>query len=257
MRGVFTPRPAPEVIITGMPKSGTTAVARLMGIASGKNVVSDPFNVLDNKAIQFRDRVFSGEVTIGDLVQRYASVFRGEVIKDPNFIFFAEDLTHVFPDASWIFTVRDPRDNIRSVLNRLGLPGRISGIDLDNEKIGATWRRVLSGQTPNIKGRDPIHRLALRWNMMAQTALESDRMIISVYEAFNADKEGAIQKLCDLTGLGNLHSIRTHMDKQFQPKGDSNAAWGDFFGNSELETILKSCQPLMSRLGYGDNGWQR
>ena len=113
IRDALAMRPAPRVIITGMPKSGTTAIARLVGVASGKKVVSDPFNILDNRGIEFRDPLFAGELSIGWLIRRYASVFRAEIIKDPNFIFFADDMMRLFPDANWIFTVRDPRDNIR------------------------------------------------------------------------------------------------------------------------------------------------
>ena len=242
--------PRPRVFVTGMPKSGTTAIVKLMGIASAEKIVSDPFHLLDKRGVRFRDALFAGETSVPQLMRRYPSVFRGTILKDPNFIFFADAIAKAYPDAHWVFTVRDPRDNLRSVLNRLGLPGKAHEIELEKREIGDTWRRVLEGRTPEIRGKDPIHRLAQRWVMMAEIALASERMTLSRYEQFNADKQAAIAGLCDATGLRNAHSIAAYMDTQFQPRGDRDAVWEEFFGPPELAMILDICGPTMARLGY-------
>ena len=249
--------PAPRVFVTGMPKSGTTAVARLMGIASGQQTVSDPFHLLDKRGVRFRDALFAGETSVPQLMRKYPSVFRGTILKDPNFAFFANTIAEAYPDAQWVFTVRDPRDNIRSVLNRLRLPGKADQIELQDDAIGQTWRRVLEGRTPEIRGDDPIHRLAVRWVTMAEIALASGRMTISRYEQFNADKQAAIAELCEAAGLMSVHSIAPYMDTQFQPRGNRNAVWEEFFGQPELAMILDTCGPTMARLGYDPGGGVR
>ena len=242
--------PRPLVFVTGMPKSGTTAVVKLMGIASGASIVSDPFHLLDKRGIRFRDALFAGETSVSQLMREYPAIFRGAILKDPNFVFFADAIAERYPESHWVFTVRDPRDNIRSVLNRLRLPGKARDVDLENREIGDTWRRVLEGRTPEIRGKDPIHRLALRWVMMAEIALSSGRMTLSRYEQFNADKQGAITALCKAAGLTSANSIAPYMDTQFQPRGDRDAVWEEFFGAHELAMILDTCGPTMERLGY-------
>ena len=242
--------PRPRVFVTGMPKSGTTAIVKLMGIASGEKTVSDPFHLLDKRGVRFRDALFAGEISVPQLMRQYPSAFQGVILKDPNFVFFADAIAKAYPDAHWVFTVRDPRDNIRSVLNRLGLPGKAHEIKLESPEIGETWRRVLQGRTPEIRGKDPIHRLALRWVMMAEIALSSGRMTFSRYEQFNTDKQGSITTLCNATRLTSAHSIAPFMDTQFQPRGDRNAVWEEFFGAHELAMIYDTCGPTMERVGY-------
>ena len=56
------------IIITGNPKSGTTAIAVLLGKATGKTVTSDVFYRLDRETGAFRERLFDEELTFHDLV---------------------------------------------------------------------------------------------------------------------------------------------------------------------------------------------
>ena len=46
-------------IVTGMQKSGTTAIAKLLGAATGKSVCSDPFyNLYEKTKIDFRSEIY-------------------------------------------------------------------------------------------------------------------------------------------------------------------------------------------------------
>lgn len=250
--GRLSPRPRPLLFISGMPKSGTTAILELMGIASGCATVNDPFHRLDRRGVVFRDDLYGGRVTLGQLIERHPRVFRGEIIKDPNLIFFFAELAEGYPDTGWVFTIRDPRDNIRSLLNRLKLRGRAEALEPLPDNLGDTWRRVLEGRTPEIPGRDPIERLANRWVRMAEVVADAgERVIVSRYEDFVRAKERHVEKLCQNAGLEARYSIAEHVDRDFQPKGDRNVVWSEFFGERELRCIEGICGEWMQRFGYG------
>lgn len=241
----------PAAFITGMPKSGTTAVVRLMGLCAGAESVSDPFHILDQRGIKYRDNLFAGRMSCVRLMRRHRTVFRGALVKDPNLIFFFNEVRTAYPGATWIATVRDPRDNIRSILNRLGLPGRSELLkDLPSD-LGETWRRVLEGRTPSLPGGTVIERLAARWVAVANVYRQAaTSMVLSRYEDFVVDKEVVIQSLCRAAGLEPVKSISEYVDRQFQPAGDRSVSWQEFFSPQDLASIDGICGNLLPAFGY-------
>jgi hypothetical protein len=247
----FGPAPRPGVFVCGMPKSGTTAVLRLMGIASGESTSNDPFYELDVRGVVFRDAVYNGELDIGRLVKTYPAAFRGTLVKDPNFVFFRSRMTELYPEAAWVFTIRDPRDNIRSILNRLRLPGRDALLVQQMGNLRGAWRDVLEGRNPASGGRSPIEHMARRWLQMAERARDAGNgVVISRYEDFVRDKPGRIAELCRAVGLDPVHSIEADADREFQPRGDRKAVWSEFYGADELAAIESTCGPLLAHFGY-------
>ena len=247
----FSAPPRPAVFVSGMPKSGTTAILRLMGLASGQSAVNDPFYKLDLQGIRFRDALFSGQIELAELMRRYPRVFRGRLVKDPNLVFFHEHLSATYPAASWVFTIRDPRDNIRSILSRLQLPGQVEAMQPLLSRIPDTWRRVLDGRSPDSGGNTPIEALARRWARMAESMHQAGASIVlSRYEDFLRDKSAHIAALCRAVDLDPKHSILEHADTQFQPKGDRRAVWSEFFGPTELQAIEEICDPWLATYGY-------
>jgi hypothetical protein len=238
-------------MVSGMPKSGTTAIAMLMGEAAGLRVNSDPFNRMDEAGIRFRDPLYSGSLDLSELIQTYRRFFPGDLIKDPNFIFFADAVRDIFPSAPFVFVIRDPRDNIRSLLNRLNLPGRIQQEPPPYQGINPTWQRILEGRTPDVPGSNYVQRIAERWALASRLYLErADWMIHVQYEAFKAAKEKTVSATLHHLGFTRLKPIDHLVDRQFQPKGDHTVTWEEFFGPEELQTIEAVCGAEMRQLGY-------
>jgi hypothetical protein len=247
----FSAPPRPAVFVSGMPKSGTTAILRLMGLASGQSAVNDPFYKLDLQGIQFRDELFSGQIGLVELMRRYPRIWRGQLVKDPNLVFFYEHLSATYPAAGWVFTIRDPRDNIRSILNRLQLPGRVAAMQPLLSGIPDTWRRVLDGRSPDFGGNNPIEAMARRWARMAERMQQAGAsIVVSKYEDFMRDKSAHIAAMCRAVDLEPKYSISEHVDTQFQPKGDRRAVWSEFFGPTELKAIEETCGPWLAAYGY-------
>ncbi|CAN5607876.1 hypothetical protein BH23GEM9_BH23GEM9_23200 [soil metagenome] len=245
LRGPLRPR----IVVTGMPKSGTTAVAMLLGAAAGLKVNSDPFHRLDRAGVDFRDGLYAGALPLHELLRRHRRFFRGGLVKDPNFIHLPAAL-EALGSAGWVFVVRDPRHNIRSLLNRLGLPGRIEqGARLEN--ISPTWRRVLDGRTPDVPGTNHIERLAHRWALAARSyAAAADRMVVIRYESFVTDKAAAVEATLHDLGIPGGRSIEQLADRQFQPRGQRGVTPAEFFGPDELASIERICKVDMQKLGY-------
>jgi hypothetical protein len=239
------------IVITGMPKSGTTAIAKLLGEATEKRVSSDPFYRLSQMKVDFRDRLFSNQLSLKTLWRRYRHVFSGTIIKDPNFVSLLPQIREMLPEAGIVFIIRDPRDNIRSILNRLGLPGRPQECVLDLAELPIGWRNLLSGRSPDVSGSDYIEILAKRWRMAAETLqLFQEYCAVIRYEDFRSNKCDAIYNLARQLGYVDLTNIEDHVDIQYQPKGDSTVLWDKFFGNEQLAVIEAVTTPLLQKYGY-------
>lgn len=240
-----------KVIVAGMPKSGTTAIANLLAKAANVRVCSDPFHQLDSKDVNFREALFSGVLPLEDLWRRHRDVFGGTVVKDPNFPLLLGELKQFLPDAQFVFIVREPRDNIRSVLSRLNMPGDpTDGNQLLGDLKGA-WARVLSGTSPDMPGSDYLEKMAWRWRISAERYLESQSGIHLIrYEDFRKDKKGEIEKLAGQLGFEGLKDISPLVDIQFQPKGKRPSNLEDFFGEGNLGRIDTIVNPVLKSFGY-------
>lgn len=250
------PRPGPPerpVLVGGSPKSGTTAIAMLLGVATETEVASDPFHRLDERGLDFRDRLYTGRLSIARLIDDNPDVFAAGIIKDPNFAFFVGPLLERFPHSHVVLIVRDPRANIRSILNRLGIRGdaRQETVDAKLRELPEAWRRVLTGRTPDVAGSDFIERMAHRWNAAVDGYRSYvDRVRLVTYEDFNRDKERVISTLAADVGLEVKRPLGTAADRQYQPRGDRGVDWVEFFGERNLAAIDRICADRMRPFGY-------
>jgi hypothetical protein len=239
------------VIIAGMQKSGTTAIAMLLGAATGQTVCSDPFYRLSEMKVDFRKELYEGQLSLRTLWRRHRRVFTGTIIKDPNFVLLLPQIREMLPDAQIVFIVRDPRDTIRSILNRLALPGKPQGVDLESVDIPVNWRKLLLGQIPKIPGKDYVEVLAWRWRMSVEAFLEYRDVCVEIrYEDFKKNKSSAISEMARQLGYAELCSFEHLVDIQYQPKGDADVHWGDFFGEKQLAVIDRVTAPVAAEFGY-------
>tara|TARA_R110000851_G_scaffold302714_2_gene460040 strand:+ start:18028 stop:18804 length:777 start_codon:yes stop_codon:yes gene_type:complete len=252
--GRFLPlrREEVRVLVAGMPKSGTTAIAKLLGEAIAKPVCSDPFFQLDQKiGSSYRETLFKGDVSLSYLWRNHRRVFEGAVVKDPNFPLFLEELIALFPEARKVFIVRDPRDNIISILNRLKIDGRQEWSEGLEASLSGAWKLLLTGRTPTMPGDDHLERMAWRWRRSAEEYLKfKDSVQLIRYEDFNKDKQHQICELARACGFLELSDISSKVDVQFQPKGKKFDDWSEFFGQDNLDRIDAIVSPLLGDFGY-------
>ena len=239
------------IIVLGNQKSGTSAIAALLAEMSGLSVTLDLRKEIENPTY---DRVKTGELSFAEFVKINKLDFCREIIKEPNLTLFHQEMNEYFTRQKYVFVIRDPRENIRSILNRLKIPGNLRELEseyLEEIRKYPAWNLVLDGRWLGIEGQNYIERLAYRWNFMADIFLENkDKMILVYYEDFVKDKVGVIADLTEKLGLDRVNDIADKVDIQFQPKGNRNVKGIEFFGEDNLERIESICEERIKMFNY-------
>jgi len=236
------------IFVLGNQKSGTTAIAALLGRLTGLETTLDLPREFDDPAYP---RVRSGEMSIDDFIARNRSEFSRPLIKAPNLTFIRDRLRARFPDARFVMIVRHPRDNIRSILNRLDLPGDLEDVPASLlARMTGGQRLLLDGRWLGHVAAGYVGRLAQRWCSAADVYLGApDDFILVRYENFLADKEGVVRQLAESLMLEARHQIADVLDVPYQPPGRADVDLREFFGDN-IEVIDRTCASRMAELGY-------
>jgi hypothetical protein len=237
------------ILVLGNQKSGTTAIAALLAEMTGLSVT------LDLTLEEFRpsyERLRSGDMSFEQFVRRNQLSFSRQIVKEPGLTVFYKELAALFPAARFVYVLRDPRDNIRSILNRLGLPGNLPRLSQRQwSAVPYVWRLVLDGRWLGLRGNNYIEMLAARWGFLADLyAANQERMYLVRYEQFRRDKTGVLARLAAELDLPRRRDITESLDRPFQPAGDSSVSWWNFFGRDNLDRISRVCGARMARFGY-------
>jgi len=232
----------------GNQKSGTTAIAALLAMSTLKAATLDIRGIYE----PVQTMLHSGKLSFMQFVRRNKAAFSRTIIKEPNLTFLYSKLKAHFPQAHYVIIVRDPRDNIRSVLNRLNING--TKPVLRSEEMAALspeWQLMLNGQWLGLTGDTYIEQLAARWNLAADTYLQHRNEILLVrYEDFVKEKANTVYQLATNLNLPRLADISDKVDTQYQPRGQHCVRWYDFFGADNLRRIERICGSQMEHFGY-------
>jgi hypothetical protein len=246
-----------QVFVLGHQKAGTSALASLLGAISGIEPVLDPFYTMERGRARELQKLFKHEKSIAEFTVEFPQYFAARLIKDPDLTFFYSELREANPSLQAVFVVRDPRDNIRSILNRLTLPGNLAELDercqriLTGEKSTRAWRLMLDGKMPETPPGNYIERLAWRWQLAADTYLQHmSAMTLVRYEDFLINKVAVVADVARRAGLPPVHNIADRVDVQYQPRGDNSASWQEFFGARNLALIETVCGDVMRKFSY-------
>lgn len=253
LREVAAPdRPSglPKVMVLGNHKSGTTAIAKLLAELCGMESHIDLPRPLRPDGFALAE----GGLSVNQFASIHPQCLEAELVKVPAFTFAAVEFQRLLPDTRFVCVVRDPRSNIRSLLSRRGLPGHLPKVGWWRQR----WMRLRgrpSLQQGSWGGRQDnyVARLAKRWNAAVQGMAELRDPVFIRYEDFIAAKEAELRRLADQLGLSATGDVSGMLDVQFQPPGDQNSSWLDFFGADNLRKIESICTKEMSRFGYDND----
>jgi len=243
-------RPNPRaVVVFGNQKSGTSAVAGLLARLSGASVTLDLEPEWRDPSYQ---RVWRGELSFRAFVRRNARGLSRDIVKEPNLLLLWPQLLGRFPGMRKVLVVRDPRDNLRSILDRLGLPGDREALSREERAAnGRGWELYLSGDWLGLGGCAHTEVMAWRWNLGARfwAANRADTVLVR-YEDFLADKEGVLRRTAEALGLAAVNPVADLLDRPFQPSGRPGRSWLEVFGPANLGRIEALCADGMRELGY-------
>lgn len=238
------------ILILGNQKSGTSAIAALLAQMTNLSVSVDL--PIANRSLMYK-RVKAGELSFDEFVKLNKLEFSKEIVKEPGLTVFYEELKAYFPKSKYIFVLRDPRDNIRSILDRLKIPGNLEQLQPEHtEKMFNSWPLVMDGRWLGIQGDNYIEMLAGRWNFLADIySAHQDQMLLVRYEDFLKDKVGNIESVAKYLALKPVKNIADKVDVQYQPKGTNrNVKWGEFFSYENLNRIDHLCGERMKLFNY-------
>lgn len=242
------------IIILGHQKSGTSAIAALLSEATDKSVTIDIVPRKNGIAPYLREDLFKTDFLLSNFIQKNAYYFSTDIIKEPDLTFHYEGLLNYFPKAKFIYVIRDPRHTIRSILNRLKIPGNLQVLDdtykqdLRHLKL---WELMIEGNFPHVSGKNYIEKLAHRWNLAAEVYLQyKNNMQMVRYEDFAKDKIGVINRLARQVELEPIHDISNKLNVQYQPRGNHKVSLIEFFGVENLNQIESICGDKMGYFGY-------
>jgi len=246
----YRPSEAP-VFVLGNQKSGTSAVAALLARACGLSYDID----LGGLRVPEYARIYADRGQLPAVFRDRAAIeFSKQLVKEPNLTFLLSEIQALYPRSRHAFVIRDPRANIRSICNRLELPGDLPAIrPEDYPEISPMWRAILFNEWVGDAARDLnyIGRSAERWRIAANLCLAAGPATQPIrYEDFVTDKLATIHDLSDRLGLEVRHDIVPYLDVQYQQAGKKVTDYRAFFGEENLTTILTECAETMNALGY-------
>jgi len=192
---------------------------------------------------------------LAPFIRKAKYYFSTDIVKDPSLTLLHKELSSIFPKSQYVFIIRDPRQNIRSILNRLRIPGNLNDLsetewnNLENKL--QNWHIVVEGSLSGHKGNSYIENLALRWCKFFDIYDKNrEKMILIRYEDFNQNKVSTVQDLAKKLNLQTTGMTKYIKDRQFQPKGNSNIDLLEFFGDKNLSKIEDICGEKMINIGY-------
>lgn len=241
---VRTVNPDP-IIVLGNQKAGTSAITHLLAEFGG---LSKTVDIPESWAPSLYE-LLSGAEKLSTFAKDHPHRFFADVIKEPNLTFFFSDLCRLYPSARFVFVVRDPRANIRSMLNRMDVAGNRESIRV--ESVDEAWRHLFNARAWELSQSHYVAQLAERWVRAARVYLDHAEHIHLVrFEDFLADKAGTIEHLATALEIPNRQDITELVDVQYQPRGDRDISWEEFFGEANLHCIERICSDAMAPLGY-------
>ncbi|MFW5848068.1 MAG: TDP-N-acetylfucosamine:lipid II N-acetylfucosaminyltransferase, partial [bacterium] len=241
MKRIFNKKNEFKIIVLGNQKSGTSAIAHLLAEYGQLSKTIDIPNLLNNNRL--RHKV---------LESKY---FANTLIKEPTLTFFYEDVLKKYPMANYIFIVRHPLDNIRSILDRINVPPSKLPLNkkyIEKKNIKKAWKRITLDKITNHEYDEVSNILAHRWKRAASDYLQNkNKFILVKYEDFIRNKSRYIKKIANKIGIQQKADISNIVDIQFQPKGSNKQKdISKLFGEKIIRNVENICKEEMIKLDY-------
>lgn len=253
LRSLFYSVNEEAIFLLGNEKSGTTAIAALLSMASGSSVQLDIPEVWDPMQTKLHGRCKK----LSEFIAGHSFRFSKDIIKEPVLTFEIECLRTIFPNARFNLIIRDPRNNIRSILNRLAIDAKANDINSietkENAQTWTSWLTVLDNEwlLPREDHTSFIKSMSLRWNYIYELSLRHQEYLNVVkYEDFLENKVEFIEKLCASNKLSSGSTFHDQVDHQYQSKGDNSLSWEAYFGEENLSVINSICEEGIKYFGY-------
>ncbi len=234
-------KPNPDAILLfGLNKSGTSVTINLIAQRANITFFDDfTYNLGD------WDNVVYGREDFIKYLNKHGYTFSKDLLRFPMNQQAIDFAFSYFYMRKYIITVRNPIDNIKSILAKLKLPGNLEALDVSKLNLHPSWIGMLNRKSHYIDSL--IHCWKETYSL--KEVIDSPNAVIFNYEDFKSDKERYItQKVYEL-GLEPKMSIKEFINVQYQPKGTGTSNL-EFFGHKNLNKIITQTETLARNFGY-------
>ena len=237
-RPFVKPRPDP-IWIFGIQKAGTTVFAKTLAAATEQT------SLMDTPLMWGTWRPPLGAADLGRIMRRNPITFSPQILKEPTATFYPDACLAQTTRKRHVLLLRNPANNIRSVMDRMGLNGKGKvppGIQAQIHPVYKAYQRELGLPHPLA--------LAHRWVLAHEhAAWEDPNIAVFTYEGFMSDTERALKAAADHVGLPITGDFQSTLNQQHQPAGKNRSRTPEaFFGPEVLEQIQSITRPAYNRL---------
>ncbi len=239
------------IFVLGNQKSGTSAIASLLADLTDKPATIDLVGIYE----PIQTKLHQGQLSFNEFVENNKYDFSKDIIKEPSLTFLYNYIKSYFNSPKNVFIVRNPYDNIRSVLNRVDIPGNEDNIEVNYKEkwdsANENWKKVIDSRWLGVEGENFIEWMAHRWLKCIEIYEQNkDDFILIRYEDFKKDKVKSIEELAKQLNLPLVNDISDKVDIQYQPAGNQSVDKIDFFGDYNLKKIEQICGDKMQKYNY-------
>ena len=235
----FHPNPD-AILLFGMDRSGLTVAFNLIASRAGLTFPDD-----FTSHLRGWENVLKGNYDFFDYLKKNSYAFSKAIIRfemDSESVKFARSF---FKMEKYIITIRNPIDNIKSILLRLKIPGNLESLDVNSLNFHREWMNMFT------KSENYIESLIVSWKELYDQPelINSHQSIIFKYEDFLKDRESYVTSKVIELGLKPVKSIDRLINIRYQPIGNQISNL-EFFGNKNLERIYSATYDIAEKFGY-------
>ncbi len=203
-----------------------------------------------------------GEVSLASVVRSNRIEFSRDIIKQASLTWIYPQVRARFPKARFLMIVRDPRDNVRSILNRLGLPGdqvELSGAQLAPACRARGAAHLERPEELGLEASTYIEALAAGWRAAADVYLDNAGGDASGEIRGLPRRQGRLRVGCarPTSTCRAVNDISHLVDVQYQPRGDREVDLGCVLRGAQPGRIEARCEQAMRCFGYEPAGQAR
>lgn len=227
--------------IVGHPRSGTTAIGRLLGRYTGLSVADEM-----GWATRHVEAVFTKRISIDTVLNEYRYAFGHAIVQTPGLTPVLGALHERLPHVRFLYIIRDPRDVLCSIV-ALSNRHRTEAFEIRDPSF-----TLFRGAWLGIDEQDPIRTVGHRWCRYLDIAASIPEVAYYRYEDFCHDKAEFIARLAQSLGLDQQESLDNQLDVQYRDHGPVRGAgrWRQDLPPDAARVIERICASWMHKFSY-------
>lgn len=224
LRNKFSSPNKNPILILGFPKSGTSAITGLLSRRTGLKATIDTKYLWE----PYLTELLNNRLDFKKHIKKHSYPFSKSIIKEPNLVFLVDELLNYYKNPKVVIIKRDKAENIKSILDRLKIPGDLKK-NPKPEIINKNWRSLLLNED-----RHYIESLSYKFDISTSN-LEKFKHLNPIYvnyKEFKQNKILTIDKITNSLDLKVKNDVSDIVNKPFQPKSQNHKSIEDFFGDN-------------------------